>query len=104
MITRDKYMENSSELHHAYYLQFATEGTFNFVRQNIGLKKLKASGDPVCFNDLYKHRDGGRGGWIWDEAPINRTLCKELGEGLSPSTFTCVSKAAARQILIDDKE
>jgi hypothetical protein len=26
MITRKQYMENSSELHHDYYMQFATEG------------------------------------------------------------------------------
>ena len=37
MITRKDYMANSAELHHAYYLQFATEATKRFVLEHIGM-------------------------------------------------------------------
>ena len=40
MITHKEYMANSSELHHAYYLQFATEATKRFVLERIGMDKL----------------------------------------------------------------
>ena len=101
MVTRDQYMENASELHQEYYLQFATESTFRFVRNQIGLEKLRKSKDKY-FNDIIKH--GPFGGWIWDDSPVNSTLMKELGEighGSLPSksTHTCVGKAAARKLL-----
>jgi hypothetical protein len=51
-------MENSSELHQEYYLQFATESTFRFIRAHIGLKKLRASKDKY-FNDIINHSNGG---------------------------------------------
>jgi len=98
MITREQYMQNSSELHHAYYLQFATESTFQFVRSQIGLEKLKTSKDKY-FNDIIRLPGTANATWIWDRAPINQTLCREIGENLSRSTFTCVSKAAARELL-----
>lgn len=105
MITRAQYMENYSELHNAYYLQFATASTFQFVRSSIGIDKLKTSKDKY-FNDIIKH--GPFGGWIWDSSPVNSTLMKELGEigerSLpSKSTHTCVGKAAARHLLNEEQ-
>jgi len=96
-ITRTEYMENSSELHHAYYSQFVTPQTIAFVKSRIGLKRLQAS---TCehLNDVVKWEQGGRT-WLWDRSPINSTLAKELGEGNSQTTRTCVGKAAARIIL-----
>ena len=101
MITLAQYMENSGELHQAYYLQFATASTFAFVRSSIGIDKLKTSKDKY-FNDIIKH--GPFGGWVWDSSPVNPALMKELGEiGVrslpSKSTHTCVGKAAARHLL-----
>jgi hypothetical protein len=101
MITRTEYMQNSSVLHYEYYLQFATDSTFHFVRTSIGLEKLRSSKDKY-FNDIIKH--GPSGGWIWDHSPVNLPLMRELGEvGTkslpSKSTCTCVGKAAARKIL-----
>jgi hypothetical protein len=96
-ITRTEYIENSSELHHAYYSQFVTPQTIAFVNSQIGLKKLKASDDPHL-NDVARWEQGGKT-WLWDRSPINTTLAKELGEGSSMSTHTCVGKAAARIIL-----
>lgn len=101
-ITREQYMANSSELHNAYYLQFATPATFQFVRSVIGLERLRKS---KCkhFNDIgIKHRYSSQIGcstWLWDSAPVNVALCRELGEGCSLSTHTCVGKAAARHII-----
>ena len=104
LITRADYMANSSELHHAYYLQFATPSSWNFIRSNIGVKKLLTSTDPKYFNDLYKHSNGGSGGWIWDGTPINLTLSREMGEGNSMSTHTCVGKAIARELVREYNE
>jgi hypothetical protein len=107
MITRTEYMKNSSELHYEYYLQFATESTFQFVRSRIGLKKLRSSKDKY-FNDIIRHSDGGAGGWIWDRSPVNLTLMRELGEVRARSlpsmaSHTCVGKAAARKLLSDSE-
>ena len=98
MITREHYIENPSELHHEYYLQFSTKQSYDFVRENIGLEKLQSSKDKY-FNDIIKHSHGGRGGWIWDSTPVNCSLMKELWETNSISTHTCVGKAVAREIL-----
>ena len=107
MITRKDYMNNSSELHHEYYSQFVTESTLSFIKDNIGIDKLKTSKDKHL-NDLYSHSNGGAGGWIWDYAPINLQLARELGEvspnGLgSQSTHTCIAKAAAKILLAESK-
>ena len=101
-ITRDQYMDNSSELHHAYFSQFVTPSTIAFVSSHIGLKRLQASTDEHL-NDVVRWEQGGRT-WLWDRAPINTVLAKELGEGQSQSTRTCVGKAAARIILEQAKQ
>ena len=97
MITRTQYMENSSELYHDFFAQFVTGETIAFVKNHIGLKRLQAS---TCehLNDVVKWQQGGKT-WLWDRTPINASLAKELGEGNSMSTRTCVGKAAARIIL-----
>ena len=101
-ITRTEYMENASELHHKFFSQFVTPQTIAFVKSQIGLKRLQAS---TCehLNDVVQWEQGGRT-WLWDRTPINTTLVKELGEGTSQSTRTCVGKAAARIILEREKE
>ena len=103
MITRSQYMENSSELHQEYYLQFATESTFHFVRTKIGLEKLRSSKDKY-FNDIIRMPGRADATWIWDFSPCNLQFMRELGEVgerslPSKSTCTCVGKAAARKLL-----
>ena len=95
-ITRTEYMENANELHDEYYRQFVTPQTIAFVESRVGLKKLQQS---TCeyFNDVVRWEQGGT--WLWDRSPMNTTLAKELSEGQSQSTRTCVGKAAARIIL-----
>lgn len=105
MITREQYMANSSELHNDYYLQFATESTFLFVRSSIGIEKLKSSKDKY-FNDIIRMPGRADARWIWDSSPMNLDLARELGEVgqkslPSKSTRTCVGKAAARKLLND---
>jgi hypothetical protein len=102
-ITRQEYMSNSSELHHAYFLQFATQASYHFINTRIGLPKLLTSTDEHL-NDLYKISRGGAGGWIWDETPINLPLAREMREGNSMSTPTCVGKAVARELLKEHKQ
>ena len=101
-ITRDEYMKNSSELHNDFYSQFVTQETLHFVKNRIGTDKIKESKDPTL-NDVQVKRYP-YGGWEWDYSPINLKLARELGavgkQSLpSPSTRTCVGKAAARIIL-----
>lgn len=96
-------MENPSELHNEYYLQFATAESERFVLSNIGLDRLRTSKDKY-FNDIIKHSNGGRGGWIWDETPMKMTLARELGESNCQSTRTCVGKAVATKLLAENPE
>jgi hypothetical protein len=108
-ITKKEYMADSSVLHHDYYSQFVTQATISFVRTQIGMKRLLASTDKHLNDVSYSPFDGGLGSWMWDFAPINMELARELGEvskgGLgSPATHTCISKAAARQLIADHKE
>ena len=101
-ITREEYMNNSSELHHEYYLQFATQTTKNFILNSLTIKDIKkalGSGDEHL-NDIkipYNNM-GSSGSWWWDNAPINTNLLKELGGSNSPSTHTCVAKAMAKDL------
>ena len=101
-LTREEYMKDSSNLHHAYYAQFVTTLTLNFILGSLtieGIKQAIESGDKhlndikIPFNNM-----GSGGNWWWDNAPINSHLAKELGEGNSCSTHTCVGKAAARML------
>ena len=105
-ITRSDYMKNSTELHHAYYSQFVTENTKNFVLRSLTVEQIKnaiENGDKHLNKIKIPYNNMGSGGrWWWDDAPINIALLKELGEGNTPSTSTCVAKAAAR-MLIENK-
>lgn len=99
MITRQQYM-NTNDLHQEYYLQFATTETFKFVEKEVGLELLLKSEDP-CLNDIIRLTGGH---WVWDDSPIDLLIARVAGEigsgGLpSPSTKTCVGKAAAREML-----
>ena len=100
-ITRSEYM-NNSELHHEYYLQFATVFTKNFVLNSLSIEYIKEAldnGDKHLNSLKIPYNNMGRGGkWWWDDAPINNSLLKELGESNSHSTCTCVSKAMAKEL------
>ena len=108
MITHKEYMANSAELHHAYYLQFATEETKRFVLEHIGMDKLLHSTCPHL-NDIVKHSNGGAGSWVWDFSPRNVTLMREAGAVSvgylpSPSTCTCVGIAVAKELIREYNE
>jgi hypothetical protein len=95
MITHKEYMANSTELHHAYYLQFATEDTKRFVLEHIGMDKLLRSACPHL-NDIVKHSNGGTGSWVWDYSPYNVTLMREAGE---VSKGTCLAHLHAHVLV-----
>lgn len=103
MYTRKDYMTKKCS-HHEYYSQFVTEGTKRFVLRDLTIKQIKNainSGDEHLNEIKIPFNNMGRGGsWWWDNSPANEILIKELGESRSPSTYTCVGKAAAR-ILIE---
>lgn len=103
-ITRAEYMDNASELHHKYYLQFATPSTTHFVLSSLTVEQIKEALDKgdEHLNEIkipYNNMSRGNGRWWWDDAPINTNLLKELGESNTPSTHTCVAKAVARMLV-----
>lgn len=102
-ITYREYMADSCVKHHDFYAQFVTESTKRFVLGSLSVEQIAEaieSGDEhlngikIPFNNM-----AHGGGWWWDGAPVNSALIRELGGYLSPSTYTCVGKAAARIIL-----
>lgn len=102
IITRNEYMQNSSELHHAYFLQFATDSTKNFILRSLNksdIKKALENGDvhlnklKIPYNDM-----SHSGSWWWDKSPLNVALLREAGEWNSQSTRTCVGKAVAKEL------
>ena len=102
LITRKEYMNNSKELHHKYYLQFAVKSTKTFVLNSLTVEDIKNAllkGDEHLNEIKIPYNNMGNGGsWWWDNAPINTTLLKELGDSNSPSTHTCVAKAMAKEL------
>jgi len=103
LITRSEYMTNAKELHHAYYLQFATKSTENFILTSLKIEDIKEAldnGDKHLNSIKIPYNNMGRdGSWWWDDAPINVSLLKELGEGNSRITHTCVAKAVAKRLV-----
>ena len=103
LITRKQYMENSSELHHCYWLQFATENTKAFILRSLSVEKIKNalnSGDAYL-NKIkipYNYMHTANGGWWWDDAPINTELLKLAGDTASRSARTCIAKAMAKEL------
>jgi len=97
-------MKNSKELFHAYYLQFATEQTKRFILNGLTVEQIKdalSNGDEHLNDIEIPYNNMGRGGrWWWDDAPINTSLLKELGEINSQSTHTCVAKACAKELTL----
>ena len=93
-------MADSSNLFNEYYSQFITADTINFITTQIGINKLLTSKDEHL-NDLYSHSNGGAGGWIWDNTPIDMTLLRAAGESNSQSTHTCIGKVCARRLLAE---
>ncbi len=100
MIKRKQYMQDSTNLHTEYYLQFATERTKQQVLSSIGMVRLLASIDKHL-NDIrlpFNNMASG-GNWWWDTVSINLSLLKDAGECNSPSTHTCVGKAVATMLI-----
>ena len=107
MKTRTQYM-NKEISHHEFYSQFVTEQTKSFVLGELTIEQIKKaieSGDEHLNEIKIPFNNIGRGGdWWWDYSPINLILARELGAvGVnsipSPSTCTCIGKAAARMLI-----
>ena len=102
IITRQQYLANSKELHHAYWLQFATPGTYDLVRHFIGVDKIKASKDPAM-NDIRLAHWDALNQFIKDTV---NTKAKNISDGYtepgkylwSLSDCVCIAKAVAREI------
>ena len=93
MITRKDYMANSANLHHNYYLQFATQSTRSLIKCFVGERD---------YNSIPLHS--------WDRISemVRRSVDKKLLSeaegyqypkyGWSLSTSVCIAKAVAREL------
>ena len=93
MITRKDYMADSANLHHRYYLQFATKSTFSLI------KAFMAGRD---YDSIPLHS--------WDRISeslrmsVDKKLLSEAEGydypkyGWSLSTSVCIAKAVAREL------
>ena len=108
MITRKEYMEKKTidgkrvtfDLHHAYFLQFATDRTRELVISSVGHNRILESKDPHL-NDIPLK--------VWDSlnGPLKETINQRLkGQaegfpagkyGWSLSDCVCIAKAVARE-------
>ena len=94
MITRKDYMADSANLHHSYYLQFATESTYSLI------KCFVAGRD---YNSIPLHQ------WDHISEMVRKTVDKTLlarAEGFEPPKYTwslntsvCIAKAVARGLV-----
>lgn len=109
IITREQYMKNSKELHHRYYLQFATPSAWNIVLSKIGKEALLNSKDEHL-NDIRLEKWDSLAGFVFRGSEaivkpnfipsgINGMKLKEAKEGYSCSTGVCTFKAVAREII-----
>lgn len=119
MITRQDYMKDSSKLHRQYYAQFVNDKVKQRVLDTFGLETLKksyAKDEHFNTNLTPLKKWDLLGGWSWgvirgeqiaiiqprsttDILPVEYSLLKEAGEGLSNSTMVCIYKEAGRQII-----
>ena len=95
MITRKDYMADSANLHHSYYLQFATESTYSLIKAFVGERD---------YNSIPLRQ--------WDRISesvrisVDKTLLARA-EGYEPpkyawslSTSICIAKAVARELAL----
>ena len=93
MITRKDYMADSANLHHSYYLQFATPSTYSLI------KAFVAGRD---YNSIPLHS------WDLISESVRMSVDKKLLSeaegydypkyGWSLSTSICIAKAVAREL------
>ena len=93
MITRKDYMADSNNLHHSYYLQFATPSTYSLIKAFVGGRD---------YNSIPLHS--------WDRISerVKASVDKRLlgsAEGYeypkyawSLNTSVCIAKAVAREL------
>lgn len=92
MITRKEYMNNSNDLHRAYYAQMVTDQHKRSIIQLFGLDRLLTCTDPHL-NDIPLR--------CWDNLAnsIKVSNLKQYGENNSLSSKVCILKEAAKQII-----
>lgn len=109
-------MNNASELHHDYYLQFATNGLKNFVDKNYSIETIKAAAlEDEHMNSRRLNINGygapqtpgyGSNHWMSIFDHISNIYKSELAEvnfkingtrSWSTSTGTCAIKAYMRE-------
>lgn len=102
-------MKDSSNLHHQYYLQFATPGASNIVLHSIGKDALLNSKDEYLNNISLKKFDR-LAGFLFNGSQlviqpkyipdgIDGKKLKEAKERYSCSTGVCVFKAVAIELI-----
>lgn len=93
MITRKDYMLDSANLHHSYYLQFATQSTYNLIKAFVGGRDYNS----IPLQDWYRISESVR------MSVDKRLLARAEGYDYpkyawSLSTSVCIAKAVAREL------
>ena len=107
MKTRQDYL-NGKCTHSEYYAQFLDDKTAGELLAVIPLEQLKASKDKHL-NDIPMRLWDSISGGIWDykgkivqqhtARKEFREKARELGDGISSSSLTCIYKEQARQLI-----
>jgi hypothetical protein len=102
VITRKQYMDDTTELHHEYFLQFATKRTYEIVRKHIGVKDILKSTDKNM-NDIALSRWDLINDLVRSSINTRAKRCSNEYNDItkwywSVSDGTCIAKAVAREI------
>lgn len=96
-ITRAMYMADSSNLHHAYFLQSAPDRLIAYFKTRTGIIKRCRRSD--------QHLNAGFTLTEWDNLAIttkhmvDKSFILRMGECLSPATLVCITKETFRHIV-----
>lgn len=101
MITRQEYLNNSSELHNAYHEQFVTYRIKQIVLANVTLTELLSSTDKYL-NDINIGRWDSIG-YQFNNSDLNKKM-RDCGDYTTQAGLVCIAKAAARLIINENKK
>ena len=93
MITRKDYMADGANLHHSYYLQFATPSTYSLIKAFVGGRDY----DSIPLHSWDRISESVR-------MSVDKKLLSEAEGydypkyGWSLSTSICIAKAVAREL------
>ena len=93
MITRKDYMADSNNLHHSYYLQFATQSTYSLIKAFVGERDYNS----IPLQQWDRISEGVK--VSIDKRLLSQAEGDQYPEyGWSLNTSICIAKAVAREL------